>query len=86
MKVISNNDKPAIFTKDSLKDFCKNSRSYKINKEQQNWLKNHTDIILSLHNEFLNNDLDTVAASRIESLSVKYLGENDPLVDGADFG
>jgi|TARA_B110000503_G_scaffold93819_1_gene141484 hypothetical protein len=86
MKVISKNDKPVTLTKDSLRDFCKSSKSYKINKEQQDWLKTHTDIIFSLHNEFLNDDLDTVAASRIEALSVKYLGENDPLVDGANFG
>ena len=76
----------AVFTQDSLKNFCKNSKSYKLNKEQQNWLKNHTDIILSLHNDFLSNDLDISAACRIEALSVKYLGENDPLLESAELG
>ena len=68
----------AVFTKDSLKNFCKNSKSYKINKEQQSWLKKNTEIILSLHSDFLNNDLDISAACRIEALSAKYLGNNDP--------
>lgn len=85
MKVINKYNKSETFTKDSLRDFCKNSKSHKINKDQQDWLKTHANIIISLHNEFLNDDLDLFATSRIEALSVKYLGENDPLVDGADF-
>ena len=80
-------DQSAVFTRDTLKHFCKNSKSYKMSKAQQNWLKSNTEIMLSLHDDFLNNDLDTRAACRIESLSVKYLGNDDPFyLEAHEFG
>ena len=56
------------------------------NPQQQEWLSKNTDIIVSLHDEFLGSDLDLSAASKIEALSVKYLGENDPLLESAELG
>lgn len=72
------------FTKDTFKSFCKKSKSYKLNPQQQQWLVNNPGIIVLLHNEFLGNDLDLLAASKIEALSVKYLGENDPLLESTE--
>ena len=74
------------FTKDTFKSFCKESKSYKLNPQQQQWLVNNPGIIVLLHNEFLSNDLDLLAASKIEALSVKYLGENDPLLESTELG
>ena len=74
------------FTRDTFKSFCKESKSYKLNPQQQEWLSKNTDIIVSLHDEFLGSDLDLSAASKIEALSVKYLGENDPLLESTELG
>ena len=85
MKVINKADNLISFTKDTFRDFCKKSKSYKLTKDQQDWLNKNPNVISELHKEFLDHDMDIHATSRIEALSVKYLGENDPLVDGGDF-